>query len=791
MKRFVRVFFLLFLILTLLSFNTSGDGAVPQAVLDSVNSVVRIVSEYSDGYATGSGFVIQSDSDATLIATNHHVIEDNPRSISIWTESGIKVAVTILADDPELDLCILQLPYPNTTLKALVLDEDAVKRGEAVYAVGFPGAADDLTLSEAYTSEAATITTGIISSIRSTHAIEGGREFRLLQSTAPINHGNSGGPLFNNQGHVVGVNTYSVNDSTGIYGAVHVGELIDFAERYGIDIRLPEITKDRSPVPMIAAAAGAVLLVIACVFFVIRIRRKKKNQQNVSRSYDSNDLEPTQETDTETIGEKQEVVGKEPKKRRHIKLRTVIAAAAILSLVGVGILGYLYVSHYQRAVELADRGSFAEAEDSLFLPSLTKLHDSRLIDYLDAGKAFAKGDYEEAIKAFSELDGYKKADSYLLEAKYQKGVALLNNKDFDAAAEVFQELSELGDPNSDEMLLKIKYAHAEWQLSENNYAEAIEEFTELSVLNYADAKDRISEAKLLQAEEIMHGEKDYQSAYEMLKALGDYADDAITECILLWSADYLEKQDSLNAFRILQIESGNPKLQSEIEQMKTLLYQEAVALYRTNGEDEAFDSFIRFYAVYPYERTEDYIALLKEKYSIFDWGEKGKSDAERRLYHYFINEFIKKCEEKGIKVEGANNKREFREYWPDIVQYQFTLNPYVDSISYGYSDLLSILSFEDAAVVILDYYADSFLTGTWKTADGDYYFKLKSNGDTSYNLPWFDFGEYYQFENGDYLLCSDKDPDDTRTLFSFHIVNKDIIDVYCYKDDTWYRLIRQ
>ena len=115
----------------------------------------------------------------------------------------------------------------------------------------------------------------------------------------------------------------------------------------------------------------------------------------------------------------------------------------------------------------------------------------------------------------------------------------------------------------------------------------------------------------------------------------------------------------------------------------------------------------------------------------------------------------------------------------------------MDSISYGYSDLLSILSFEDAAVVILDYYADSFLTGTWKTADGDYYFKLKSNGDTSYNLPWFDFGEYYQFENGDYLLCSDKDPDDTRTLFSFDIVNKDIIDVYCYKDDTWYRLIRQ
>ena len=203
-----------------------NDGSVPQDVLDSVESVVRIIAEYNDGYATGSGFVIQSDNNATLIATNHHVVEENPKSISIWTETGIKVAVAVIADDPERDLCILQLPYPNIALKALVLDEAGVKRGDAVYAVGFPGAADDLTLSEAYSSEAATITTGIISAIRTTHAVEDGKEFRLLQSTAPINRGNSGGPLFNTLGHVVGVNTYSVEDSTGVYGAIHILELI-------------------------------------------------------------------------------------------------------------------------------------------------------------------------------------------------------------------------------------------------------------------------------------------------------------------------------------------------------------------------------------------------------------------------------------------------------------------------------------------------------------------------------------------------------------------------------------
>ena len=292
MKRAVSCIIIVILLFSIVFVCAYADGAVPQDVLDSVESVVRIIAEYNDGYATGSGFVIQSDSNTTLIATNHHVVEDNPKSISIWTESGSKVSVSIFVDDPEHDLCILQFPYPNAALKALVLDKDGVKRGDAVYAVGFPGAADDLSLSEAYSSEAATITTGIISAIRTTYAVEGGKEFQLLQSTAPINHGNSGGPLFNTQGHVVGVNTYSVEDADGIYGAISIGDLIDLAENHSIAVLVPEEPhSSNSPnTSYIIGASSLAIILTAMIVAIVSIQKKRKKKEEYNRSQNQTQL---------------------------------------------------------------------------------------------------------------------------------------------------------------------------------------------------------------------------------------------------------------------------------------------------------------------------------------------------------------------------------------------------------------------------------------------------------------------------------------------------------------------
>ena len=797
MKKIVRLVVILLLLISLLSVNVIADGAVPQDVLDSVESVVRIIAEYNDGYATGSGFVIQSDSNATLIVTNHHVVEDNPKSISIWTETGIKVAVTVFADDPERDLCILQLPYPNAALKALVLDEAGVKRGDAVYAVGFPGAADVLTLSEAYSSEAATITTGIISTIRSTHAVEGGKELRLLQSTAPINHGNSGGPLFNTLGYVVGVNTYSVEDSAGIYGAIHVGELIDFATQNGISVRLPEESHGPSVGLIIGAAAGVAVLIAAVILLVVRKKRKKAELPETEPITDEVSLEVTQEANTDTDDERQAVVNTEPKKRLHIKPRYVIATAAAMLLIGIGITGYLYVSHYQKAIKSAENGSFAEAESNLFLPFITKLHDSQFVDYLQAGKLLENGQFDAAKEAFSKLTGYKKADDYLLETEYRRGVDLLNNGEYDLAEAVFQELAESGYSESEEMIYAVKYSHAEALINEKQYDAAIEIFTDLSKSNYKDSSERILETQYLHAQDLLDNEQDYENAYEMFKSLGDYSDakEALEGCLFLWAADYLNKNDSLNALRVLEYGKNNPTIKKEIDKLKESIYQEAISLYRINKEDKQFDAFIMFYVLYPYERANDYIALLKEKNSMFDW-EKSDSDnwwdTYRKENNISLEVFYQNCKSKGITMKGRNSSLE-KQYLPDKVEYQLDDKKEADKITHSYSDLVKLLNFEDAADLIFGNaeYTSKFLTGTWKSSDGKYYFTMKSDGNTTYNLPWFDYGEYYQIENGDYLLYSEKDPENTRTLFSFEIVNKDTINIYCYKDYTSYRLIRQ
>ena len=61
-----------------------ATGGVPQEVMEGTKSVVRILAEYKKKSYTGSGFVIKNDGTEVLIATNDHVVEDNPKRIAVW-----------------------------------------------------------------------------------------------------------------------------------------------------------------------------------------------------------------------------------------------------------------------------------------------------------------------------------------------------------------------------------------------------------------------------------------------------------------------------------------------------------------------------------------------------------------------------------------------------------------------------------------------------------------------------------------------------------------------------------
>ena len=186
--------------------------------------------------SSGSGFVIKAEDTETLIATNNHVIEDDHKGIFVWVTDKKAVHAEVVFSIPEKDLSVIRVKDSINKEPAELAEVDA-SRGEAVYAVGFPGAGNVLSDSLARTSDEATITDGIISAVRSYTAVDGGDSAKILQINAAVNSGNSGGPLFNTEGKVIGVNTYSIEGGTqGVFGAVAVSELHALLKAYGIEI---------------------------------------------------------------------------------------------------------------------------------------------------------------------------------------------------------------------------------------------------------------------------------------------------------------------------------------------------------------------------------------------------------------------------------------------------------------------------------------------------------------------------------------------------------------------------
>ena len=137
----------------------------------------------------GSGFVV----DATgIIITNNHVVE-NADSIEVHFTDNTRLKAELVGRDPKTDLAVLRVK-PQTPLTAVPFgDSDQLRVGDWVMAIGNPFGLGG------------TVTVGIISAVK--RDINAGPYDDFLQTDAAINKGNSGGPLFNMDGEVIGVNT--------------------------------------------------------------------------------------------------------------------------------------------------------------------------------------------------------------------------------------------------------------------------------------------------------------------------------------------------------------------------------------------------------------------------------------------------------------------------------------------------------------------------------------------------------------------------------------------------------
>lgn len=152
-----------------------------------------------DRQGVGSGFVVSQDG---LIVTNNHVI-DGATSVTITFADGTEHEATVVGADPLTDIALLDIDGDDHPTVAFGSSE-AMRVGDEVIAVGNPFGLGG------------TVTTGIVSA--KDRDIKAGPFDAFIQTDAAINRGNSGGPLFNAQGEVVGVNTAIFSPSGGNAG---------------------------------------------------------------------------------------------------------------------------------------------------------------------------------------------------------------------------------------------------------------------------------------------------------------------------------------------------------------------------------------------------------------------------------------------------------------------------------------------------------------------------------------------------------------------------------------------
>jgi putative serine protease PepD len=149
----------------------------------------------------GSGFVYDRQGH---IVTNDHVV-DGAQSISVQFSNGARYAATVVGSDSSSDLAVLTVNAPASLLTPLVLgDSNEVDVGDSVVAIGSPFGLEG------------TITSGIVSALhRQMTSPNGFAIDDSIQTDAAINHGNSGGPLLDRSGRVIGVNSQIESDSGG------------------------------------------------------------------------------------------------------------------------------------------------------------------------------------------------------------------------------------------------------------------------------------------------------------------------------------------------------------------------------------------------------------------------------------------------------------------------------------------------------------------------------------------------------------------------------------------------
>ena len=202
----------------------------------------------------GSGFIIDPSG---IVVTNNHVIADADE-INVILNDGTKIKAEIVGIDKKTDLAVLKFKPPHPLIAVKFGDSDKLRLGEWVIAIGNPF------------SLGGTVTAGIVSA-RNRDIANGGPYDNYIQTDAAINRGNSGGPLFNLDGDVIGVNTLIISPTGGSIGigfavpSKTVAGVVDQLRQFGelrrgwLGVRIQQVTDEIAESLNIKPARGALI----------------------------------------------------------------------------------------------------------------------------------------------------------------------------------------------------------------------------------------------------------------------------------------------------------------------------------------------------------------------------------------------------------------------------------------------------------------------------------------------------------------------------------------------------
>ena len=186
----------------------AGDTMTSSQIYSTYGkSVVSVNVKTSNGEGAGTGFFISDDG---YILTCHHVI-DGATAISIVTQDSNSYEAEVVGSDSDLDTAVLKVKNADkkTTFPAVVLgDSSSLTVGDSVTAIG-----------NALGTLANTLTTGVVSAKDRAISMSDGTAMKLLQTDCTVNSGNSGGPLFNQYGEVIGIINAKYSSGTSTFSS--------------------------------------------------------------------------------------------------------------------------------------------------------------------------------------------------------------------------------------------------------------------------------------------------------------------------------------------------------------------------------------------------------------------------------------------------------------------------------------------------------------------------------------------------------------------------------------------